>query len=507
MTHIIKKRCLPHSLYLLGILGITLPEMVQSAPIYWSGNVGGTANTTWNTSNNNWNATSASQQGNTAFSNGSDVVFTSPLSNGSGNTITISGTVGPNSMIFKRDSGGSGLSWTFTGGTLNLPATITQEAGTSSAGTVDIGSAMVLSGNTIINGNRGSGNSRLTLSGNISGTGDIILNDAGDFRISGSSNTYNGTVYLNSGAWIIGTGNRVVGSGARTVHVGDGLGTARSAFVGLTAGGTGGLTSADTFSIKSDGYIRANAENLSGVRLSFDGGGVIGRESAGTSIFSTAQVTVLSGTATALGSDNGGTMNVQLLAGGGFDIAAGATFNLNSQFSKQTPATFITKTGLGTLNVGGALQTASTGFRVSEGVLNFQSTASLPSTTSIELAGGLLRMSGISLTLDSLTLTANSSLDFGSINGVSLLFGGDAEFGSYALSVQNYDFASGDRLRFWNGSSATLTSEEAAQISFGGGLYGSIDAMGYVTAIPEPALGGLLAMGFLTVLLQRRRRV
>jgi autotransporter-associated beta strand protein len=125
----------------------------------------------------------------------------------------------------------------------------------------------------------------------------------------------------------------------------------------------------------------------------------------------------------------------------------------------------------------------------------------------------VLATDGFSETLGTLRLsgtdgTVQRALDFG--NGASALAFADSsaeDWGGFELTILNFTEGA-DTLRFGTSSSGlTGTQLDLFRFADFGNVSGQIDALGYVTPIPEPTAFCLLALGgsALTFLLRRRR--
>jgi fibronectin-binding autotransporter adhesin len=162
------------------------------------------------------------------------------------------------------------------------------------------------------------------------------------------------------------------------------------------------------------------------------------------------------------------------------------------------------KNGAGTLIVSGA-NTYAGPTSLGSGTLQLGASNVLSAGT-FNLNGGTFSVNGFDETVGALAF-ASGSIDF--ISGASnLAFAATSGLtwsGSANLNILNFTVGS-DTLRFGSDSSG-LTSTQLSRILFGS-VGAQIDALGYVTPIPEPAeytsMVGLLALG---AVIYRRRRL
>jgi autotransporter-associated beta strand protein len=185
------------------------------------------------------------------------------------------------------------------------------------------------------------------------------------------------------------------------------------------------------------------------------------------------------GGATALTKSGAGTVN----------LATSNSFTGNTTVSGGTLAVnangALGGTGKVTINTGGTV------------LLGAGTTASdrISNTAEIALAGGTFSTGGFSETVGKMTLTANSTFDFGA--GTSrVTFDGASSLGSSTLTVLNWTgtraSAGGtDQLLFTNSSFVAGTTTSQVQFNIGGTLYSSVflDAGSNtleLVPIPEP---------------------
>ncbi|MDF3129117.1 hypothetical protein P0Y35_07920 [Kiritimatiellaeota bacterium B1221] len=144
----------------------------------------------------------------------------------------------------------------------------------------------------------------------------------------------------------------------------------------------------------------------------------------------------------------------------------------------------LTKDGVGTsLTLTGA-QTYTGATTILGGTLEIGASDRIDDSSALVLGGGTFDTGGFSETLDTLTLNSSSILDFGA--GASALVFADSSAISWTgtLTLANFDIGT-DTLRFGT-SDSSLTGGQLASISWTGGA-ASLDADGYLVAIPEPS--------------------
>jgi autotransporter-associated beta strand protein len=363
---------------------------------------------------------------------------------GSGNTLTILGTMTLNGSGFTTSTGGKlnvgGLA-TFAGGTLTLgisnsPSTYANVASFSS------GIAIVNPGNgayTPITINAGSANlgSKLVLSGDLSFTGNAT---------NTSTATINGTAGTSPGIFVL--------DGTRSFNVGDG---AAAVDLAITA------------------PLTDNGANAGG--LTKTGNGTLKLTAANTY---TGPTTVRGGTLEVSGSLNGSTT---------------APVNVNN--------------GTLVLSAGNVVSSPTSNLTLGDGVNLTHGTLKLNDS-----------LSGISETFGNLNVEFTSTIDFGALNGNSLIFAGVGDHAAGAtLSIVDWSgtpghagSASDDRLLFVGSDPAAFTSfYNQSDVTFngvGGYMATQVDPNHFeIVAIPEPTPVALeLSIGILGLIGFRRRR-
>ncbi len=401
------------------------------------------------------------------------------------------------------------------------------------------GASLALSGPIDLSGHAltfvGAGTS--SVPGAITGTGTLAQGGTGTLQLGGAD-TFTGTLAVNSGtvqftaSSVLTNGQDVTVVSGATLDVHDfteslgSLAGAGSVTLGTTTGGAltvGGNGASTTFSggISGTGAfakVGAGTFTLTGAS-SFTGGTTLtaGTVIAGNnSAFSSGSVTFNGG---ALASDSGtrslaNSIVVNNVAGnqitGGNSItltgAASGAGTIEVNFSDNTKSV--------TVNPSAANSFAPGMVRLTSGTLLLGGANKIGGSTGVNFNGGTLNTGGFSDTLGALTLSANSTLDFGTSNNVHLQFSSAAWTGG-GLTVNNWtgtEFTSGNPDQFLVASAGPVDSTFLSEISFTGHAPGSIafnvgGGLYEIVPVPEPAtifgaIGLVAFVGF-----RERRRI
>jgi fibronectin-binding autotransporter adhesin len=335
-----------------------------------------------------------------------------------------------------------------TGAIRNLSGSNTLNATLDLAGSTtlaaDTGSALNATGPVTLGGHTltVAGTGGTTLSGNITGSGNITKTGTGTLAFAGTgANSFGGALNINDGTVLL---NKSAGTHAvagSALNIGDGSGAAGSAVLRLDASHqianhTGTLT------INSDGLFNVN--NQTEAINSLAG---TGRIDLGTS----------------------GDLTVGINSG-------------NSTFSGSLLGTgTFTKAGSGLLEIATDLAFGGT----------------------FNLDGGTLRLSDITLTLDTLNITGNSTIDFAGVDA-SLLVSTLTISAGVTLNITNWSNAV-DYFFATNWSGAITNTRNAApmnQVTFNGFPASSTQWQSYdsqITPVPEPATYGVMLLAALAV--------
>jgi hypothetical protein len=148
---------------------------------------------------------------------------------------------------------------------------------------------------------------------------------------------------------------------------------------------------------------------------------------------------------------------------------------------------------------------------VNGGTLQLGVTNALVSTTAVTLNGGTLQIDGGAFSQNfgstALSLTASSTIDFGSGLGATTLAFGASNLATWTgtLNVTNYNVGS-DTLRFGSDNTG-LTAGQLSQILINGQSAQWAGSDGSVSPVPEPSTyAAALGVVALAVTIYRRRR-
>jgi autotransporter-associated beta strand protein len=340
----------------------------------------------------NWNTTFGSAvTGNLTFGNSTSVTL------GSTRTFTVNNSW--TSFANSFTGNGDGITKNGTGTLILLGANSYTGATTINAGTLQIGnggatgslstsSAITVNGTLTFNrsGDIAQGTNFSTAA--ITGTGSLIQNGSGNLTLN-ATNTYAGGTTLNSGTLVINNAS-TLGSGTLTIN-----------------GGTLNNTSGSAITLSTN-----NAQSWNG-DFAFTGAGDLNLGNGNVAMNATRTVTVNGGNLTVGGSISGSgglTKN-----GTGTLVLSGSnTYNgtttINAGTVRAAAANALVNTGNITLNPGGSLLVTADD--------------AIGTNTGIELNGGTLAFgASYNGTVGALTLSANSTIDFGtSNNGVLIRF-------------------------------------------------------------------------------------
>ncbi|MBW8780616.1 MAG: autotransporter-associated beta strand repeat-containing protein [Verrucomicrobia bacterium] len=393
-----------------------------------------------------------------------------------------------------------------TGGSISAGSVLTVASGATLAfdEAADSIQSNAIANSGTVTGAEGSGITN-TLSGVISGTGAFIQSGAGTTVLSGI-NTYSGGTTVNAGTLTLTRGGAAgTVRGTLTINSGATVNLTAQDTLGFGAGTKvdtvnivgGTLNNAVNFNngyqtnfVLTGGTMAETVASTGTVGFNFDaanGYGITTNASATTSTISS-RLTIRSGT-----------LN--------FNVADGAaSTDLNvSGVILVNGGTGISKSGAGTMVLAGANTYTGT-TTVNAGILALGAANSIASSSGLVLNGGTFATGGFSQTLNTLTLSSSSTLDFGS--GTSALAFADSNSVTWTglLTLLNFDVGT-DTLKF--STSAGLTATQLSQLSLAG-YTAALDTNGFVTfsAIPEPAayvaiFGGLALIG--ATIIRRRR--
>ena len=413
--------------------------------------------------------------------------------------------------------------------------TMNSQSGGNSA-TLTFGNS--LSGKTFANSLKASGvgqtsiiknasSGTVTLSGSLDKTGSILLFNQGSFNvtgvISGTTNTFNSDLVVSNASVTLSTTNTYFGptyvQGGST----------------LTMGTNNALPTNTVVYLGGSSDASDNALNLAGYSIQ-----IAGLSSSGTGLNSVlnsggsaSTLTILSSSNNTFAGNIGGTSsnnNINLIVSGSSQTLTGT--------NPYTGTTLVTNNG--TLNLtGGGKLSGTTSVTIASGssllLGNTGATNSVNAAATVTLGGGTLSMGGsgggtrtASQNFGTLTLTANSVIDFANLGGNSKLTFNGINMGTYTLTIYN-----------WSGTNQWGTQSQTqlgttTQLFDTGGFTGSLSNISFwsggvgstflgngvfngqeIVPVPEPSvvISGVLLLGFLIfanrgtlIALARRRR-
>jgi fibronectin-binding autotransporter adhesin len=295
-----------------------------------------------------------------------------------------------------------------------------------------------------------SGAGGTTLSGVIGGNGGITKTDAGALTLSGSgANSFVGTLAINSGTVALAKTDGTHAIGGATVNIGDGAGATASAVLRLD-GSNQIADYASLITINADGVLQVN--NFTEGINTIAGTGLIDLSTSGY-------------------------------------LAVG----VNS----------------GSSSFGGSLAGTGTFEKAGTGTLTFTNDIDFDGT--LQLSGGTLSLSSISLSADTLHVTGNSIIDFGGTASILDLANLTIADG-VTLTIQNWANATDFFFtQNWAGASFDTTGANPVnQVVFTGFSANDTKWQSYdnqITPVPEPSTyGGLMIGGLAAFAAWRRRR-
>lgn len=330
----------------------------------------------------------------------------------------------------------------------------------------------------------GAGNT--TLSGAIgTGTGGIIKDGSGTLTLSGTTtNTYSGGLSVQDGTVILDKTSGLNASGSGAVTVGNGVGSANSAVLQLNQNEQ--IANSAAVTINNDGKLDLNGHTETIASLSGTGSGT-------------------------------------LAIGSGALIVGNSTSTSYSGAITGTSAATLTKQGTGTLTLSGDINFGGSVTVTGTAGNTLAFTGNIPSIAGeLTLGAGTtlaLNLTGAThtLTIDTLHITGNTTIDFGaSSNSILNVTNLIIDSGVTLVSIINWTNAS-DFFFAQSWSGATLNTVGAGnpeiQITFSGysntqtAWLGNNPWAGYnqITPAPEPATYGFILMAAGIVLVGYRR--
>ena len=469
---------------------------------------------------------------------GSRLEITNPGGTGTGRVNLDGGTLSTNGIVTSGDAASTSI-FNFNGGTLKPLA--------ANGGFMGVGRANVRDGGAKIDTNGfditiGQALLHSDIVGDHATDGGLTKNGAGTLTLT-AQNTFNGGVTINQGTVATSGGGQMgrLGQGPTTVNAGAVLQSNGGDSFGFLGGSPSVINVVGGTITSASGAFRTTLPNLNMTGGTLTSAGNTGDASgvysfnAGTTVTTNAAATSALFNAAQVGMQNVVTFAVA-------DGAAAADLQVSSVLSNVTyggNAGGINKTGAGkmvlaannsytgptnvaggTLEISGSLNGASQ-VSVTSGTLLLSGNNAVNTATPLTLGAAGPNTSGtvkfadtgisdVSATFGTLTLSFDSTLDFGSAGGgqefrFAGLTPGHVPISGPNLSILNWDGTANvqgnsttDRLIFTTGSASDFTSVFGqADVSFNGLVgYQAIDFggnTGYeIVAIPEPSSSALL---------------
>ena len=502
----------------------------------------------------------------------SDLIFTNANASSS-SVLDVKDSTTLNSITF----GEGALSFTLT----NSSSLLTLNGGTNitdnSTNLQTLAVRIALAGNSVWNTGKGA---QLLVSGNISQVGSTPIGitkiGAGTLTLAGS-NSFRGVTTINAGTLVIGTNNSIAGNvmvsggvfnigafsdtvGAVTLGSGSITGTTGvltgsgynvtngliSAILGgsgaLAKGGTGTVTLSGANTYTGTSTVSAGTLALSGGDNRLNVAGSVALSNGATLTLGGFNQTLAGLTGSGSVTNSAGTLTLNAgsgtvtyggsITGGGNLLKSGAFAQMLSGTSAFSGTTIVTGGSLSLGTSGRLTQTASV--TVTNGttlLLGSSQANSINTNATLNLGGGQLSMGGAGIgnhraasqTFASLTLTANSSIDFAALSGTSsFYFSNISGLSTYTLSIFNWNgtnlygqssatgganqytrlYASTDgsfasalgNIRFYSGSTTSSTF-------MGEGSFSSPSSGGFtqIVPVPEPSvvIAAVMLLGFL----------
>jgi autotransporter-associated beta strand protein len=416
-------------LYIAGPTGNLTAIEVASARVSWTGATGGN----WDASTANW---AAGTSGAAAYSDGNAVVFgdTNALTGTkvSNTSITISGSVSPQSVTFSNTGAANGgVDYTIGGGaiagscmvTANGPGSVTLTGSNAYTGGTQINGGTLRVGNTSA---LGAASGPLTMTagtldlagfsvgvGVLGGTGGTITSGVGPATLAttpnGANSTFGGTLTGPVGLTLAGSGTLTL-TGSNTY-----TGTTTICAGTLAVGGTGSLGLGGTYSgaIANGGALVYSSSTTQALSGAISGTG---------SLVQTAGDLLLSGSNTYSGGTtiSGGTLQLGDGVAQNAYVAGNIADNAALVFANPTAQAFagvisgagsVMKSGTGTLTLS-SNNTYAGGTTVSAGTVTLASTGAVQnSTVTVNAANGLAFASAGTYNLGALAGSANVVLN------------------------------------------------------------------------------------------------
>jgi len=453
-------------------------------------------------------------------------------STGSGN-VSVSGNINAAGNISFTGAGVYSVTGATTASTGNI--TITPGSASSFTGKVES-----TNGSVSVTSSTGS----TTFGGNVLGKTGITFSGAGNTTVGGYLSTSNGSIAIS------GNGNFTATNGVNSAQNGIAISGSGTRNFGAAVSTAGALTSSGPGNVSFAGQVTATGGiTLSGTgNNTFSGstqigtGSVLNVNNSGTNVF-TGQVNVGTINITSGTNTFGAIQNLT----GGLNVSGNASVNFNGDIAASNAGININTSGnivfngkinSGTLTLnkghvtvtgsgdndlpaaivnGGTLVLDQTGGRAvihditvnNGGTVIFEGDNQIPSGgTNLTLnAGGTLYLGNTTQTIQTLNITGNSVIDFGSGGSqLNVGSGGINIANNITITIVNWSGAAGDIFAGANPGTPVVNVQyaDSSGTIYASGTWGS----GYVTPgapVPEPATYGFIMLGAGIVLVCCRR--
>jgi autotransporter-associated beta strand protein len=327
----------------------------------------------------------------------------------------------------------------------------------------------------------------------IAGSGNVIKTGSGTLNyLSTQPNTLTGTTFINDGTLILDRLDAANDAIVGPIVIGDGAGAAGSAVLtyGPAPFADDQIANTITVTIQSDGRMRLNGQVETIGSLVMTGGSIDMDQfnPAGAAIGTLTVGGDGVGSITTNASAASATISGQINLGGAtrtISVADGAAANDLVISPSGTGVTngSINKTGSGVLQINGAANAfAPTNIQITGGTLLLGASNQIADTTTMALAGGTFNTGGFNETLSTLSLTADSTIDFAS--GASILTFDPSNSTTWDLSATLL-------IANWSGSEIGGGTDQLIFGSSGGDL--SMARVGTIFFVNPPGRSGLVA--------------
>jgi autotransporter-associated beta strand protein len=343
------------------------------------------------------------------------------------------------------------------------------------------------------------------------GGANVTVNGSSAVTITGGSG-FGPYIWTQSNNISVNVSAPIAGSNGALIYRPNNAGTVST----LTLGGANTYTGTTTFSNAFNGTLTVKA----GVATS-GSTGALGASTNALDMQTTAITLDLNGFNVGVGGLTG--VGTVTNSGSAATFTAGNDNSVTTFAGRLTGTLGLTKSGTGTLTLTGTANDYTGATTVSQGRLTLGASDVLASGTALALAGGTLDVGNgptatTNTTTGALTLTADSTIDFGSPTATTILAFGNSTGATWTagrtltITGWNGSAAGGGTSRLRVATATGLGVSQLAQITFAGfpGTTAGIVQNGAffeIVPVPEPAaVLGLAAAGLGLARVARRRR-